>query len=72
MGIIALILAALAIIAGLIFLRRNEKRLEDEAERAMPGPLDNYQSEKTNSQHNAQVKDTYPNLEPDKDPANRK
>ncbi len=45
-GIIALILAALAIIAGLIFLRRNEKRLEEEAEQAMPGPLDDYQSEK--------------------------
>ena len=38
-GITLLILAGLAIIAGLIFLRRNEKRLEDEAERAMPGPL---------------------------------
>lgn len=34
-GAIALIL----IIAGFIFLHRNEKRLEDEAERALPGPL---------------------------------
>lgn len=41
LGITLLILAGLAIIAGLIFLRRNEKRLEDEAERAMPGPLEN-------------------------------
>lgn len=34
-GIIALIL----IVAGFIFLHRNEKRLEAEAERALPGPL---------------------------------
>jgi len=31
--------ALLIIIAGFIFLRRNEKRLEDEAERALPGPI---------------------------------
>jgi membrane protein DedA with SNARE-associated domain len=40
LGIILLILGGLAIIAGLIFLRRNERRLEDEAEQAMPEPLD--------------------------------
>lgn len=34
-GIIALIV----IIAWFIFLRRNEKRLEDEAERVLPGPI---------------------------------
>ncbi|HEX7928645.1 MAG TPA: VTT domain-containing protein, partial [bacterium] len=34
--------AAVIIIVALIFLWRNEKRLEDEAERAMPGPLDDY------------------------------
>ncbi|HEV7216397.1 MAG TPA: DedA family protein [Chloroflexota bacterium] len=36
-------LAVLVIIAGVIFLKRNERRLEEEAERAMPGPLDHYQ-----------------------------
>lgn len=35
LGVVALI----AIVAGFIFLRRNEKRLEDAAERALPGPL---------------------------------
>ncbi|MGH7225672.1 MAG: DedA family protein, partial [Gemmataceae bacterium] len=34
-GIIALVL----IVAGFIFLHRNEKRLKEEAERALPGPL---------------------------------
>lgn len=51
-GITLLILAGLAIIAGLIFLRRNEKRLEEEAEQAMPGPLDAYQSNKIQSTTN--------------------
>ncbi len=39
-GIAFVVVAALLIIAGLVYLRRNEKRLEDEAERDMPGPLD--------------------------------
>lgn len=42
-GIVALVLAAIILIGFYIFLRRNEKRLEDEAERALPGPLDTYQ-----------------------------
>jgi membrane protein DedA with SNARE-associated domain len=29
----------IAIVGFIVFLRRNEKRLEDEAERALPGPL---------------------------------
>jgi len=41
-GIAFVVVAALLIIAGLVYLRRNEKRLEDEAERDMPGPLDQY------------------------------
>lgn len=57
LGIILFILVGLAIIAALIFLRRNEKRLEDEAERAMPGPLDTYQSNKSNTDSHEQVKD---------------
>jgi len=36
-------LAVVIIIAFLFFLRRNEHRLEDEAERALPGSLDEYQ-----------------------------
>jgi len=39
LGIIVIILAALLIIGFLLFLRRNEHRLEDEAERALPGHL---------------------------------
>src|SRR5947207_6834523 len=38
-GTVALVLAVLVIIAFLVFLRRNEHRLEEEAERALPGPL---------------------------------
>lgn len=43
-GIVTLILAAIILIGFFIFLRQNEKRLEDEAEKALPGPLDEYQS----------------------------
>ena len=39
-GIAVAVIAAIIIIAFLVFLKRNEKRLEDEAERALPGPLD--------------------------------
>ncbi len=39
-GIVAIVLAAIILIAFFIFLRRNEERLEDEAERALPGSLD--------------------------------
>jgi membrane protein DedA with SNARE-associated domain len=41
-GIVTIVLAVLIIIASIIFARRNEKRLEDEAEKALPGPLDAY------------------------------
>jgi membrane protein DedA with SNARE-associated domain len=43
-GTITIVLAIIGIIASLIFVRFNEKRLEDEAEKAMPGPLDGYQA----------------------------
>lgn len=39
-GIVGGALAALALVAGAIALRRNEHRLMEEAERAFPGPLD--------------------------------
>ena len=42
-GISSIVLAVIFIIAFLLFLRRNEQRLEDEAERALPGSLDTYQ-----------------------------
>ena len=42
LGIVLLVLAVLLIIAGLIVVRRNESRLADEAERALPGPLEAY------------------------------
>ena len=42
-AIASIVLATLVIIAFLIYVRRNEQRLEAEAERALPGPLDAYQ-----------------------------
>jgi membrane protein DedA with SNARE-associated domain len=39
-GIATVIIAALLIVVFLVVLTRNEKRLEDEAERALPGPLE--------------------------------
>jgi membrane protein DedA with SNARE-associated domain len=41
-GTITLVLAVLLILVLLVFVRRNEHRLEEEAERALPGPLDGY------------------------------
>lgn len=38
-GIVLFVLAVLFIIAGIVIVRRNEERLADEAERALPGPL---------------------------------
>jgi uncharacterized membrane protein len=42
-GVAMAIIAAITIIIFLVFLKRNEKRLEEEAVRALPGPLDAYQ-----------------------------
>ena len=42
-----LVLAAigiLTVVGGILFLRKNERRLEEEAERAMPGPLERYRA----------------------------
>jgi membrane protein DedA with SNARE-associated domain len=39
-GVVFLVLAMLLIITGIVIVRRNEQRLEDEAQRALPGPLD--------------------------------
>ena len=39
-GVVFLVLAVFLIIAGTVLVRRNEERLEDEAELALPGPLD--------------------------------
>ncbi len=43
LGKVAVVLAVMAVVAAFVFLKRNEARLEAEAERAMPGPLDQYQ-----------------------------
>jgi membrane protein DedA with SNARE-associated domain len=43
-SIIATVLVGVIILACLLFLHRNEQRLEDEAERALPGPLSPYPS----------------------------
>jgi len=40
LGIVFLVLAVLLISTGIVIVHRNEQRLEDEAERALPGPLD--------------------------------
>ena len=53
-GIIAIVLAVIFLVAFFIFLRHNEKRLEDEAERALPGPLDAHQSESEQDKHPVQ------------------
>ena len=49
-GTISIVLATLVIIAFLVFIRRNEQRLEAEAERALPGPLDAYQMKTSRGQ----------------------
>ncbi len=41
-GTITLVLAVLIILVLLVVLRRNEHRLGEEAEQALPGPLDAY------------------------------
>jgi membrane protein DedA with SNARE-associated domain len=43
-GTVTIVLAIIAVIASIIFVRFNEKRLEDEAEKALPGPLDGYRT----------------------------
>src|SRR5438128_9387745 len=48
------VLATLIIIAFLIFVHRNEQRLEAEAERALPGPLDAYQPKASKEQASRQ------------------
>src|SRR5207248_3783914 len=44
------VLAALVTIAFLIFVRRNEQRLEEEAEKALPGPLYTYPAKEDREQ----------------------
>lgn len=41
-GLVMLVLAALSLVALFIFVCRNRRRLEAEAERALPGPLEQY------------------------------
>lgn len=41
-SIITIVLAILIILAFLIFMRRHEHHLEDEAEKAFPGPIEQY------------------------------
>ena len=45
-AIATLVAAVIALITFLIFVHRNEERLEDEAERALPGPIDTYSVER--------------------------
>jgi membrane protein DedA with SNARE-associated domain len=41
-GKVTVALAALLLLVGFLWLRRNERRLEETAERELPGPLDSY------------------------------
>jgi membrane protein DedA with SNARE-associated domain len=41
-GIVTIVLAVLIIIAVLIVVRRNERQLEEKAEKAFPGPIEQY------------------------------
>ena len=41
-GAITIVLAVLFVIAFAIFLWRNERQLEERAEKALPGPIENY------------------------------
>lgn len=41
-GTITIILAGVIIIASIILVWRNERRLEEKAEKALPGPVENY------------------------------
>jgi uncharacterized membrane protein YozB (DUF420 family) len=41
-GIITIVLAAFIILAGLVFVWRNKRHLEEQAEKALPGPLEAY------------------------------
>jgi membrane protein DedA with SNARE-associated domain len=41
-GIVIIVLAVLIIIASLIVVRRNERQLEEKAEKAFPGPIEQY------------------------------
>jgi len=45
LGIAGAILGLLALGSGIVFVRRHERRLADEAERALPGPLAEYTRE---------------------------
>src|SRR5947209_14716202 len=66
-GTVALVLAVLIIIAFLVFLRRNEHRLEEEAERALPGPLSAYEQRGRDSQdeHRSRKEEVHRNTDVD-------
>ena len=66
-GTVALVLAVLIIIAFLVFLRRNEHRLEEEAERALPGPLSDYEQRGRDSQdeHRSRKEEVHRNTDVD-------
>ena len=55
-GLVTLVLAALSLVALFIFVRRNQRRLEAEAERALPGPLEGY-SLRTGARHGGQTQE---------------
>ncbi|MDQ6885005.1 MAG: DedA family protein [Candidatus Dormibacteraeota bacterium] len=42
---VLIVVGALAVVGAVVFLRINEERLTREAERAMPGPLEDYRTE---------------------------
>lgn len=54
-AIASIVVTTLVVTACLIFVHRNEQRLEDEAERALSGPLDAYQPEASRKQSSRQT-----------------
>jgi membrane protein DedA with SNARE-associated domain len=66
-GIAVLVLAALVIIVLLILLRRNEQRLEEEAVRALPGPIDSYRPGEGKARHRSRQKATNQDMAADRD-----
>jgi len=70
-AIASIVLATLCIIAFLIFVRHNEQRLEAEAERALPGPLDAYQPKASRKQvlrQNVRLSDSSDSSQEETDP----
>jgi membrane protein DedA with SNARE-associated domain len=59
-GVASTVLAAIIILTVMIFVWRNERRLEEEAERALPGPLDHYRQELDSARKGSSTRELTP------------